>query len=109
MIETILVALIVLTSEDRPVKGAQVDVEGDKVAQHLVNGVLEYVEYHPFTDARGVYVADVVPGEHMVTITKAGYRSFSRRVLFVKGDASLVIWLVAGEEKGTKNERDKSK
>ena len=33
MIETILVALIVLTSEDRPVKGAQVDVEGDKVAQ----------------------------------------------------------------------------
>ena len=107
MIETILVALIVITGSDHPVKGALVEVQGDKVAEHLVNGIPEYVEYHPFTDSRGVYVADVEPGQHMVTITKPEYLVFSGLVPFVKDTTSIVIRLV--KEKGTKNESDKSK
>ena len=70
---TVLVVLLIYTGADQPVKGAWVEVEGMVKTGYVVEQV---------TDARGVFVVEIEPGSHQVSVTKPGYVPFSGQLPF---------------------------
>jgi len=78
LIVTLLIILIIYTGVDQPVKGAWVEVEGMVTTGYVIEQV---------TDSAGVFVVEVEPGVHQVSITKTGYQSFIGDLTFIKDGA----------------------
>ena len=81
---TLLIAIIVYTGADWPVRGAWVDVQG------MVRNEF-YVENT--TDSRGVFIVEVEPGRHTITVTKQGYQTFTGELLFEAKTPNLAVRL----------------
>jgi len=84
---TILVLILVLTSDGKPVTKALVEVEGDQQTNYYVEGVKqpEHVWVEKATDSRGMFIVEVEPGLHRVVIRLKEGILYERDVTFVKG------------------------
>src|SRR5262245_2100799 len=84
---TILVLILVLTADGKPVKEAWVEVEGDQQTNYYVEGVKqpEDVWVEKTTDSRGRFIVEVEPGLHRVGIRLKEVILYERDVTFVKG------------------------
>jgi len=84
---TILVLILVLTSDGQPVKNAWVEVDGDQQTNYYVEGVKqpERVWVEKVTDSRGMFMVEVEPGLHRVVIRLKEVILYERDVTFVKG------------------------
>lgn len=82
--KTLLIALIIYTGADRPVRGAWVDVQGMIRDEFYVENT---------TDSRGVFVVEVEPGRHLVTVTKQGYQTFVGERLFEAKTPNIAVRL----------------
>jgi hypothetical protein len=88
---TILVLVLVLTSDGKPVTKAWVEVEGDHQTNYYVEGVKqpEHVWVEKATDSRGMFIVEVEPGLHRVVIRL-------KEVILYERDVELArtIWAV---------------